>query len=86
MAEHIAIVQPRHRDLRHDHLEEGRERRKDAKFVGVEAKACCGREITALHDPRGNEDLGVFLMDHLQTGRTLEITCGSMSGSNRKSN
>ena len=79
MAEHIAIVQPRHRDLRYDHLEEGRERGKDAKLVALEAKARCGGEVTTFHDPRRNEHLGVFLMDHLQTGRTLEITCGSMS-------
>ncbi len=83
MAEHIAIVQPRHRDLRHDHLEEGREGRKDAKLVGLEAKARCSGEVTALHDPRRNEHLGMFLMDHLQTSRTLEITCASMSASHR---
>jgi hypothetical protein len=85
MAENIAIVQPRHCDLRHDHLEEGRERRKDAKLVGLETKARCSGEVTAFHDPRRNEHLGVPLMDHLQTGRTLEITCASMSASHRTS-
>jgi hypothetical protein len=83
MAENIAIVQPRHCDLRHDHLEEGRERRKDAKLVGLEAKARCSGEVTAFHDSRRNEHMGVPLMDHLQTGRALKITCGSILASHR---
>ena len=85
MAENIAIVQPRHCDLRHDHLEEGRECREDAKLVGLEAKARSSGEVTAFHDPGRHEHIGVSLMDHLQTSRTFEITCGLMSASHRTS-
>ena len=76
--QHVAIVQARHGDFRNNHLQEGRERREDAELVVVEAEAGGGREVAALHDARGYKDLGVLLVDRLQAGRTLKITCGAL--------
>lgn len=74
MAEDIAVVQSSHGNLGHDHLEEGREGREDTKLVLVEPKSSSSTEIAALHDTGWNEDFGVLLMDHLQTGGTLQVT------------
>jgi hypothetical protein len=73
MTQDIAVIQPRHRHLRDDHLEEGRERREHAKLVSFEAKPGSRRKIGALHDARWNEHLGVLLVDYLQARRAFEI-------------
>lgn len=67
MAEDIAIIEPGHGDLRHNHLKEGREGREYAEFVGVEAESSCSREISAFHDTRWHENLRVPLVDNLKT-------------------
>lgn len=63
MTENVAVVQPSHGDLRNNHLQEGRESRKDAKLVFVEPKPSRGGEIAPFHDPRGEEDFRMLLMD-----------------------
>lgn len=73
MTEDIAIVQACHGDLRNNHLEEGREGGENTELVSVETEAsgCC--KVTALHDTRWNEHFGMFLVDHLETGGTLQV-------------
>jgi len=74
MTQHVAIVKPRHRHLRDHHLQEGRKRRKHTKLVSIESKTCGGGEVAALHDARGDEDLGVLLVDHFQASGAFQIT------------
>ena len=75
MAEYVAIVQARHRDLRNDHLKERGEGRKDTELVRIKTKACRSGKVSTFHDSGRNKHFGVSLMNHLQTGRTLQIAC-----------
>lgn len=70
MRKDIAVVQPCHGNLGNDHLQESRECREHAELVCIEAEAGGGGEVSAFHDPRGNENLWVFLVNHLQAGGT----------------
>ena len=73
MAEDVAEVEPRHGDLRDDHLQEGREGGEDAVLLRVETEASSCAEVSALHDTGGNENLRVLLVDDLEAGGTLKI-------------
>ena len=77
MAQYIAVVQARHGDFRYDHLKKGRESGKDAKLVRFKTKACGGREVSPFHNSGRNKYFGMSCVDHLQTGRTLQIACAS---------
>lgn len=74
MAQDIAVVQPRHCELRDDHLEESRKGRKDTEFVCVETETSSSRKVSSLHDTRRYENLGVLLVNNLETCRTLKVT------------
>ena len=73
MAKNVTVVQTGHGELRDDHLQERRESREDTELVRIESETGRRGEVTTLHDTRRDEDLGVSLMDDLQTGRTLKI-------------
>jgi hypothetical protein len=73
MTQHITIIQPRHRQLRHDHLQERAKRRKDAELVRVEPEARGGGEVAALHDPRGHEHFRVLLVDDFEARGAFEV-------------
>ena len=75
MAEYVAVVQAGHGDLRNDHLKKGGEGGKDTELVGFETKACRSGKIPAFHDSGRNKHLGMSLVDHLQTSRSLQIAC-----------
>ena len=75
MTEDIAVVETCHGDLGNDHFEKGGESGEDTKLISVESEASSGREVSTLHNTRWNEHLGVFLVDDLQAGRALKITC-----------
>ena len=71
--EHIAIIQTGHSNLRYYHLQERGERRENAKLVWSEAKSGSCGEVAAFHDSRRDEHLRMFLMNPLQSGRSLKI-------------
>lgn len=73
VAENIAIVQSCHSDLRNNHLKECREGGENPKLVSIETEASGRSKITAFHDTGRNEYFGMFLVDHLKTGRTLQV-------------
>jgi hypothetical protein len=45
----------------------------------VKAETSSSRIVATLHDTRRNENFGVLLVDHLQTGGSLEITLEMIS-------
>mmetsp|Transcript_21242 Transcript_21242/g.56766 ORF Transcript_21242/g.56766 Transcript_21242/m.56766 type:complete len:368 (+) Transcript_21242:166-1269(+) len=74
--QHVAPIQPRHRDLRNDHLLERRKRAEDPLTLGagrVEAEACARGEVSALHHPGLLVHLGTGLANDLQPTAALEI-------------
>ena len=73
MAKHVTVVQPRHSNLRDNHLQESGERREDTELLGVETEPGGGTKVATLHDAGRDEDLGVLLVDHLQSRRALEV-------------
>lgn len=73
MTEDVAVVQSCHGDLRNNHLEERREGGENTELVSVETKAGGCSEVTAFHDTGWNEHFGMFLVDHLETSRTLQV-------------
>lgn len=75
VGEDIAVVQACHRDFGDDHLKKRGEGGEDTKLPFLETKTGGSTEVATLHDPRWDEDFGVLLMDGLQTGRALQITC-----------
>lgn len=77
VTQNVAVIQSRHRDFGYYHLQEGRERREDTEFIWSEAKSSSSRVVSAFHDPRWNEHLGVLLVNDFQTSRSLQITYGS---------
>ena len=74
MAKDITVVESRHSDFRNHHLKKSGKGREDAKFVGIETKACRSGKIATLHDPRGHENFGVLSVDNLQASGALEVT------------
>ena len=74
MGEDIAVVQSCHGDLRNNHLKERREGGENAELVSVETKPSGCSKITAFHDTRWNEYLWMLLVNHLETGRSLQVT------------
>lgn len=84
MAQYIAVVQARHGDFGYDHLKKCRESGKDAKLVMFETKTCRSREVSPFHDSGRNKHFGMFLVDHLQTSRTLQIACANRSLSTKQ--
>ena len=74
MRKDIAVVETGHGNLGNDHLQEGRESRKDTRLSFLKTKSGGGGEVTAFHDPGCNEHLGVLLVNDLETSRSLEIT------------
>ena len=74
VAEDVAEVETRHRDLRDDHFQECREGGEHAELLSIETETCRRAEVSAFHDTRGDEDLRVLLVNDLQAGRALEIT------------
>lgn len=73
MTQYIAPIQARHRHLADDHFQERRKCREYTKLVLVEPEPSRCREVATLHDPRRNENLWVFLMDHLKASGTFKI-------------
>ena len=70
----IAIVQSCHGDLRNNHLKECREGGENTELVSIEAEACGCSKVTVFHDHTGwSEHFGMFLVDYLETGRTLQV-------------
>ena len=75
MTKYVAVIEPRHGNLRDDHLKERGECREDAELVRIKAEPCSSRKIAALHDTRRHVDLGVLGMDDFQAGGALQVTC-----------
>lgn len=73
VTQHITVIQPRHRNLAHYHLQERRERREDALVLAIEAETGGGGEVAALHDAGGDEDVGVVLVDDFEAGGAFEV-------------
>jgi hypothetical protein len=73
VTEDVALVETSHGELGDDHLQERRERRENTELLLVESESSRGREVTTLHDTRGDEHLRVLLVDGLEAGRALEI-------------
>ena len=83
VTKNIAVVQASHGDFGNDHLQEGREGGEDAELVRVEPETGCGREVATLHNAGRDENLGMFLMDDLQTGRALQVAFAQIRHINR---
>lgn len=73
VAEDVAVVQSRHSDLRNNHLKECRKGGENAELVRVETEASSCSKVTTFHDTGRNEYFGMFLVDHLETSRALQI-------------
>ena len=73
VAENIAVVQSCHGDLRNNHLKECREGGENTELVSIEAEASGRSKVTAFHDTGWNEHFGMFLVDYLETSRTLQV-------------
>lgn len=66
MRQDIAVVETSHCDLGDNHLEESREGREDTELIWSESESSGSREVTTLHDTRGDEDFWVLLVDNLE--------------------
>lgn len=82
VAKNVAVVQASHGDLGDNHFQEGGEGGENTELALVETETSCRGEVATLHDAGRNEDLWVLLVDNLQTGRALQVTCSYVSGLN----